>query len=381
MQSDNKKMRKKNDDWVIWDTKYNFIRFVLISSVVLAMLRLFLKITVTDIIPHDIIILYFKELSGEALETLYTLVLLLTPFYIFIDKLRKIKYWQQNIIFLGISFISISVEKYIDYLVPMIDFGYVHTPILDQNNFVFSYIGDVFFYFIILVMFGYLDAILFEKKKLFKILLEKKVKFNEIETLKVKFELKYLQSQINPHFLFNTLNSLSTLIVKDSKAAQGLTLDMANLYHYVLGASKKETWLIKEEINLINIYLNIESVRFRNRLTYEINVTENSENIQIPSLLIQPLIENAVKYGIAPYIKGGSVSIDIIDAGKDLIITIKDQHSTDNNMSSNILTVGDKTGIENIKKRLSLVYGENASFDFKILEDGAIAKIKIESII
>jgi len=369
----------KHDNWVIWDKKSNFIKFVLVSSLLIAILRLFLKFSAAELSISETFLFILKEIPEETLEALYNLALLLTPFYLFVKKLREFNKWLKYLFIFIISVIAISIEKILDYIFPIIDFGYEHTTLIHKNHYIFYYIGDIFFYFIILLLFGYLDSILLEKKKIFRALLRKDIEVNELEMLKVKFELKSLQSQVNPHVLFNTLNSLSTLIAKKPQLAQDLTLNMANLYRYILGASKKESWLIKEEINLIRVYLDIESVRLGSRLTYKINTTKQNERMLIPPLLIQPLVENSIKYGIAPYVKGGTISIDIIDTENNLCIIVKDTHSIKDNISSEILTAGEKTGFENIKKRLNLVYDEkNASFKFKLNEDGASSEILIK---
>jgi len=369
----------KHDNWVIWDKKSNFIKFVLVSSLLIAILRLFLKFSATELPMSETFLFILKEIPEETLEALYNLALLLTPFYLFVKKLREFNKWLKYSFIFIISVIAISIEKMLDYIFPIIDFGYDHTTLIHKNHYIFYYIGDIFFYFIILLLFGYLDSILLEKKKIFRALLRKDIEVNELEMLKVKFELKSLQSQVNPHVLFNTLNSLSTLIVKNPQLAQDLTINMANLYRYILGASKKESWLIKEEIDLIRVYLDIESVRLGSRLTYQVNTTKKNEQMLIPPLLIQPLVENSIKYGIAPYVKGGTISINIIDIDNNICIIVKDTHSIKDNISSEIFTAGEKTGFENIKKRLNLVYDDNnASFKFKLNKDGASSEILIK---
>lgn len=203
--------------------------------------------------------------------------------------------------------------------------------------------------------------------------------FLQEEATRLQAELKALQSQINPHFLFNTLNSISSLIPNDPMLAEELTVEMADLFRRILGASKKGWWAISEELDLVRSYLNIESVRLKEKLKFSIQTSHNMENIHIPCLIVEPLVENAVKHGINTTVHGGKIAIDI-KLNNDLSIRVENMLNTDDNYPISGSSSGEKTGIENIKKRLNIIYKENAKFTFSQTQQGAVSTIVIKNI-
>jgi len=213
---------------------------------------------------------------------------------------------------------------------------------------------------------------------LMRFLIEERSKLLQEETLRFQAELKALQAQLNPHFLFNTLNSLSVLITEDPELAEELTIEMADLYRGILGASKKVWWTLGEEIELVKNYLNIESVRLKEKIEFSIDISQGSENIRIPCLIIEPLVENAIKHGIKTAVFGGRIKIDIILNG-DLTIKVEDALNTnDDYPTSSSHYESEKTGIENIRKRLHILYGEKANFSLDISGHGAVSTIIIK---
>ena len=203
--------------------------------------------------------------------------------------------------------------------------------------------------------------------------------FLEEAATRLQVELKALQSQINPHFLFNTLNSLSSLIPLDPALAEELTVEIADLFRRILGASQKGWWAINEELDLVKSYLNIESIRLKEKLKFSIETSHDMENIHIPCLIIEPLVENAVKHGINTAVHGGKIAIDI-KLNNDLSIRVENILNTDENYPISGSLSGEKTGIENIKKRLNIIYKENAKFTFSQTHEGAVSTIVIKNI-
>jgi sensor histidine kinase YesM len=136
-------------------------------------------------------------------------------------------------------------------------------------------------------------------------------------------------------------------------------------------------WSISDEIGLVKNYLNIESVRLKEKLEFSINISPGSENILIPCLIIEPLVENAITHGIKKAVFGGKIEIDIM-FDNDLIITVKDTlNANDNYPISESTSSGEQIGIENIKKRLGIIYGEKAKFCLSITRHGALSTILI----
>lgn len=126
-----------------------------------------------------------------------------------------------------------------------------------------------------------------------------------------EMQINLLRSQINPHFLFNTLNSISTLIATSKEQARKVISQLSDVFRYALEAHGGERVKLIHEIDFIENYLRIQQVRFGQRLRFEKNIDVNCLGFYIPPMILQPLVENAVKYGIAPKAEGGTISIRI----------------------------------------------------------------------
>ena len=189
-------------------------------------------------------------------------------------------------------------------------------------------------------------------------------------------ELKALQSQINPHFLFNVLNTMASLIRTNPEKAREVTIDLSSYLRYNLDNNVKSVELIKE-LNQIDTYIKIEKVRFGNKLNILYDVDESLYNFQIPSLIIQPLVENSIKHGILKKRDNGCVKIIIKKIGKDIEITIEDdgvgiEQTIIDNLDKQIK---ENIGLKNVHQRLKLLYGEG--LNIKKLEQGTRIKFKI----
>ncbi len=211
---------------------------------------------------------------------------------------------------------------------------------------------------------------------LFNYFLIEKGKFQQEESTRLNAEIKALQAQINPHFLFNTLNTLANLILSDPSLAEQMTSNMASLFRSILNAGKKEWWPIEEEIKIIKNYLEIEAIRLCDKMKYRLDIPEKVLKIKIPCLLIQPLVENAIKHGITTSTNGGEIIVQIfLDQG--LVFVVEDKRCPADKYPIAPNPVGEKTGIENIKKRLALFYKNKAKCELQIFKNGAKATIKI----
>ena len=198
---------------------------------------------------------------------------------------------------------------------------------------------------------------------------------NLISLLKYS-ELKALQSQINPHFLFNVLNTMTSLIRTNPEKAREVTIDLSNYLRYNLDNNVKSVELIKE-LNQVDTYIKIEKVRFGDKLNILYDVDESLYNFQIPSLIIQPLVENSIKHGILKKRDNGCVKIIIKKIDKDIEITIEDdgvgiEQSIIDNLDKQIK---ENIGLKNVHQRLKLLYREG--LNIKKLEQGTRIKFKI----
>jgi two-component system LytT family sensor kinase len=205
-------------------------------------------------------------------------------------------------------------------------------------------------------------------------------KAHKAETLAKDVQLKMLRYQINPHFLFNVLNSIYTLIDENTEKAKKLVIDMSEYYRYTL-SKQQQTVSIEREIESILKYLEIQKTRFEEEFQYNISVAEAAKQILIPTFLIHLLVENSVKYGTKTEKQKLIINLLVSLSLNSLIIKVSNTGKILNTTSNCERTIdGTGNGIDNLKYRLSLYYDDNYSFSLKE-EDGFVtASIEIPNI-
>ena len=176
----------------------------------------------------------------------------------------------------------------------------------------------------------------------------------EMQYLAQSAELKALRMQINPHFLFNSLNSINALISQKPEKAREMTTLLADFFRRGLQYGSKETISLSEELSLLTNYLDIELIRFGSRLKIDQQISHSVLQCKMPPLLLQPLLENAIKHGISNTLEGGTIRIVAEQKNKRLFITL--ENPIDDDMPKN---KGTGVGLENVRKRLTTVYGTN----------------------
>lgn len=170
-------------------------------------------------------------------------------------------------------------------------------------------------------------------------------------------ELNLLKSQINPHFLFNGLNSVNSLIIKDSVKAQEMLVALSDYLRYTVLSHKKEASLLQEELENVERYLSIEKLRFGDKLNYEFKLEDACLSFKIPPMLLQPLFENAVKHGVYESMENVCIYLKCrVDSGF-LFLEISNDFDPDGFSQKK----GSGTGLKNVKERLRLFYGKEAS--------------------
>jgi two-component system, LytTR family, sensor kinase len=196
------------------------------------------------------------------------------------------------------------------------------------------------------------------------------------QQLLLKARMDALTSQINPHFLFNTLNTVSSLIRFDPDMARGVVLKLSNILRRLL--RKHETFVpLREELEFIDDYLDIEVIRFgRDKLQIFKEIDEDALEAFVPSMLLQPMIENSIKHGLAPRLEGGEIHIRTRRIDGRLLIEIEDNGM---GISTERLAevYGGGIGITNVHERLRLLYGDQFKMDIRSRE-GQGTQIHIE---
>tara|TARA_R110002050_G_scaffold30680_4_gene78485 strand:- start:152 stop:943 length:792 start_codon:yes stop_codon:yes gene_type:complete len=206
-------------------------------------------------------------------------------------------------------------------------------------------------------------------------------KMNEIEIQKTSLKsqlidtkMKILKSQLQPHFLFNTLNSISTLIETNPKQAQNTLVDLSELLRDILDLEEKDLIPLMLELSLLKKYLNIMEVRFNDHLTLKIDVSESVTNALLPSMILQPIVENSIKHGYSNKIKKLEIEIEMRKIHTNLVIKIS---NTGVYMIKSQFIKGN--GVKNIISRLDTLFGDKYKFMFtnKKNKQGVITTIII----
>lgn len=170
-------------------------------------------------------------------------------------------------------------------------------------------------------------------------------------------ELRALRAQLNPHFLFNSLNSLRSLVTEDPTRARDAITGLAALLRYSLQLSRSPTTTLERELDATRCYLELEALRFEARLTYRIDVEAPALEYAVPPMLVQTIVENAIKHGIAELPDGGVVRIEARQRGDDLSIRVTNTGALDRAREQRGI------GLANSAERLRLLFGESATLE------------------
>jgi two-component system, LytTR family, sensor kinase len=180
----------------------------------------------------------------------------------------------------------------------------------------------------------------------------------------VDAELRALRAQINPHFLFNSLNTIAALVHQDPALAESMTLRLARIFRYVLTQTEKSFSPVHEEIDFLRAYLDIEQMRFGDRLRVRFDVAEAVADQPIPSLILQPLVENAIKHGFSPKLGPCQLVVRCAAHEEELALSVEDDGvGAPPDAPRQAPTSG--IGLRNVRERLATVYGARARLSFE----------------
>ena len=270
--------------------------------------------------------------------------------------------FQSLLAILALSFVNIIAQTLIN-----ITFGTLST----QEDFrVLVILADLFQAFLFFVMW-FLLYFLFHFLDNYNTSLKYEAKINEIR-------LNHLKSQLNPHFIFNALNSVRALVDEDPVKAKSAITRISNMLRFSLMMDKQQTIEFGEELSIVKDYLELESIRFEERLQVNYFIEDESYSYKIPPMMLQTIVENAIKHGISNLVKGGLIEIKCREGlQEELYIQVKNsgQYAP---LPASKRREEEGHGIDNTQQRLALLYGEKASF--RIFNSGTqfvITEIKI----
>ncbi len=191
----------------------------------------------------------------------------------------------------------------------------------------------------------------------------------KLQSLVKELELKTIKAHINPHFIFNALNSIRALVDENPQRARQAITELSNLLRSSMQAEKVETTPLSKELNIVRDYLALEHIRFEDRLNIEYDIDEDTLGQPVPPMMLQTLVENAIKHGISKKMEGGIIRIisDFKDDHHELIVTNTGHLNGDFNP--------DGFGLSSTQSRLMLLYGEKARFEIKNSGDDLVEAI------
>lgn len=243
------------------------------------------------------------------------------------------------------SFVSIYLEDALNIASNSYrDYGLLYRTVrISFGSFLFLIIWN-------LIYFTYHYVVKSQQEQLDKVKLQSLVK---------ELELKTIKAHINPHFIFNALNGIRALVDENPQRARQAITELSNLLRSSMQAEKVETTPLAKELNIVRDYLALEHIRFEDRLNIEYDIDEDTLGQPVPPMMLQTLVENAIKHGISKKIEGGIIKIisDFKDNHHELIVTNTGHLNGDFNP--------DGFGLYSTQSRLMLLYGEKAHFEIK----------------
>lgn len=197
---------------------------------------------------------------------------------------------------------------------------------------------------------------------------ERELRTSELEKHLAQAKLQALQMQLNPHFLFNTLHSISSLMHKDVEAADRMIARLSDLLRAALEGAGTQQVTLRQELDLLQLYLSIEQIRFGTRLTVKMNIAPDTLGAQVPNLILQPLVENAIRHGIEPRARPGCIELCAHRQDTSLALVVSDNGAgLDQNGA-----IKEGVGLSNTRARLREMYGATHRFELVRGQSGGV---------
>lgn len=321
-------------------------------QVLLWILASYLLLTLPDSIPFRLVSNMWVLLVAQALEVLVvgivSIFLMFLLEHLFLKRISNFFYQQVFVLFN--TFLSI-LFCYFFMSLPFFYFNLSGPPASVDYSQLFNP-SMIFNYSIIAflrVLYNFLEY------KMQSIVNQKDVELAKMKELKNQAELNALHSRINPHFLYNSLNSIAELAHINPDKTENMAVALSELFRYSINKENKTFVTVEEELEMVKKYLEIEKTRFAEKLNYTITVDETAKEKLIPKFLIQPLAENAVKHGLSKNTATGKISIEVKQLENDLVIAIFDNGPDfpDEPVSG--------YGLQNLYDKLEILYGKQAT--------------------
>ncbi len=242
--------------------------------------------------------------------------------------------------------------------------GLVGRPLLSEDHALLRSLGGVF-------------AFMLENVRLQRKRQEQEQVAHELRLQTSRSELKALRAQINPHFLFNALNAIASLIHTDPARADAAVEQLAEVFRYTLRRSEQEWAPLDQELALARAYLDVEQARFGRRLEFSIDASPDVAGAQVPSMLLQTLVENAVKHGISQLRTPGRIDVTASQQAGDLVLEVRDTGPGLEATRRYPTSSGESFGLRSVRDRLEGHFGQQASLTLLRENDRTVARIRL----
>jgi len=284
-------------------------------------------------------------------------------------KLDDFKFWEIiKMLFLIFTAAILHYAALMAYNYLVINYIYHNPEVFDhpsqsaKNQIIFVFAMGFLFFLWIVAYTIYTTTLQIKNNKMDRMQIENTLKDSQLNALK---------GQINPHFMFNSLNNIRGLILENPEKSREMITRLSEMLRYSLTKNEVTKIALEEEIEMVENFIEISKIQLEERLKFTSQIDEETLKMQIPPMIIQMLVENAVKHGIAKLKDGGYISLQTKQENNDLNILVS---------NTGILTIEEDStqlGIKNIEKRLHLIYGDKASFKLQEIENEVVAKIII----
>ncbi len=257
------------------------------------------------------------------------------------------KYETTTLILQHLAIVAITILSWLSlgyYSVKIIPYLQSDYMLLFDNSIVWKVINGLLYYALITLV--YYVIIYYNHFK------EKLIRESELKTSVQKAELNVLRSQINPHFLFNSLNSISALTIKEPSKAREMVSHLSDFLRYSIKEGENKMTLFEKEVDVISNYLAIEKVRFSERMNFVEDYDQNCLGAKLPNMILQPLVENSIKYGVAQNTGKSTISIQAGCFQGFLKVQIENNYDAETKLRK-----GTGIGLKNISQRMHLIYG------------------------
>ena len=264
------------------------------------------------------------------------------------------------VVFAATAFSVIETWSYATFLKP------------DARPFGFAYLGAILLNFALLAAW----SALYYGINYYLLLEEEIDQRGRLESQASSAQLAMLRYQLNPHFLFNTLNSISTLVLlKQTERANAMLARLSSFLRYTLANEPTAQVTLAQEVETLKLYLEIEKMRFEDRLRPHFRIDPATIGARLPSLMLQPLIENAIKYAVTPSETGADIWISATREGESVRIEVADNGA--GGQDALVATQSTGVGLANTKDRLAQAYGDQSRFDTRTNEQGGFSVVVV----